>query len=353
MKTVQRVLKRFDLSPDDNISVTGTSKVFLATDSPISIFDLLMSRVELSTPASQKQINILAEATPQSSRAQLLDLAKDDVYQTEVLPKRYSTLDLLEQHPDIQLPFSTYLNMLKPLTPRQYSISSSPLANVEFIQDTESNTAQRMTASITYDVHDEAAWSGHGQFYGVASTYLARQGSGDKVRCYTRPTNVNFHLPLDPTTPVIMAAAGTGIAPMRGFLQERATIKAARGAALGPAILYFGCRDYQKDFIYSEELAKWEKEGVVSVRPCFSKSGPEGSQKYVQDRMWEDREELATLFAEQGAKVFVCGSASKLAKSTAEVCKKIYMEKNGSSEEEANEWLDKVKEDRYVSDVFE
>jgi cytochrome P450/NADPH-cytochrome P450 reductase len=201
-------------------------------------------------------------------------------------------------------------------------------------------------------VHKEKAWSGHGEFLGVASTYLSRQESGDRVRCFMRPTNVNFHLPLNPLTPIIMVCAGTGLAPMRGFIQERATIKAARKGDLGPALLYFGCRHHEKDYIYADELKQWEKEGVVSLRTCFSKMGLEGASKYVPDRMWEEREELAALFRE-GAKVFVCGSAKKLAKSAAEACKKIYKEKTGKSDTEAQEWLDKVKEDRYVSDVFE
>ncbi|KAF2470639.1 bifunctional P-450/NADPH-P450 reductase [Lindgomyces ingoldianus] len=353
LNTTKRVLRRFDISPDDSITVTGTNKAFLSPDEPISVFDLISTRVELGTPASQKQIQVLAEATPEEKRAKLLELVKDEIYKKDVLSKRFSVLDLLEDNPSTRLPFATYLDMLKPLTPRQYSISSSPLANVDFVRKPDGRSVQKLIASVTYDVHREGAWSGHGQFLGVASTYLALQEPGDKVRCFTRPTNANFHLPLDPMTPIIMAAAGTGIAPMRGFIQERAIIKQARNQALGPAILYFGCRHYEKDFIYSDELSKWEAEGIVSVRPCFSKAGPEGHQKYVPDRMWEDREELAKLFGEAGAKIFVCGSASKLAKSTAEVCKKIWREKTGGNEQAALEWLDRVKENRYVSDVFE
>lgn len=352
---VRRILKHFNISPDDEVTVTGTNKTFLSPDSPLSVFDLLMTRTELGLPASQKQIQALANATPESSRPAIEKLIKDDVYKNEVVAKRFTVMDLLEDHPDCQLSFSTYLDMLKPLTLRQYSISSSPLANVEFVQGPDGNPTQKLTASITYDVHDEAAWSGHGQFRGVASTYLARQEPGERVRCFTRPTNVNFHLPTDPTTPIIMVATGSGFAPMRGFIQERATIKAARNAALGPAILYFGCRHHQKDFIYADELRQWEEDGVVSVRPCFSKVGPDGKEahRYVPDRMWDEREEIADLFGKQGAKIFVCGSASKLAKSTADVCKKIYREKKGVGEKEAEEWLEQVREERYVSDVFE
>ena len=78
---------------------------------------------------------------------------------------------------------------------------------------------------------------------------------------------------------------------------------------LGKALLYFGCRDFENDYIYKDELEEWEKLGVVSLRPGFSKRAPEGQKKwYVTDRMWEEREEIRELFM-GGAKVFVCGSA--------------------------------------------
>jgi len=280
-------------------------------------------------------------------------MAFDSVYQSEILPKRYSLLDLLEQFPDCKLPLSLYLDMLKPLSPRQYSISSSPLANLQYDVDKAADK-QTIVASLTYDVHDAPAWSGNEhRFKGSASTYLASLEPGNKIRCYVKSTQVSFHLPQDPKTPVIMIAAGTGIAPMRGFMQERAAIAAAKQQELGPAILYFGCRHYEKDFIYSDELKAWEDAGVVSVRPAFSKVGPGDHQEYVPDRIWNERDEVASLFAD-GAKILLCGSASKLAKSTGDVCKKIWLEKNtGKTEKDAEEWLDLQREERYVSDVFE
>ena len=150
-----------------------------------------------------------------------------------------------------------------------------------------------------------------------------------------------------------MVAAGTGIAPMRGFIEERACLAEAGGKKLGPALLYFGCRDAEKDFIYADELKRWEEAGVVEVRPAFSRHGPEGHYKYVPDRLWAEREELATLFM-NGAKIFLCGSASKLAKSSNEVVQKIWLEKNpGKTEQDAFDWLQRQREERYVSDVFD
>jgi len=240
--------------------------------------------------------------------------------------------------------------MLKPLQPRQYSISSSPLALPPNV------------ATITYDVYDAPALSGSkSRFKGVASTYLSNLPVGGKVRCMVRPTNIAFHLPSDPTVPIIMIAAGTGLAPMRGFLQERAAILAAASSSsgtrktLGPAILYFGCRDPEHDFIYKDELMAWEKQGIVAVRPTFSRAPVEvgaerNMHKYVSERIWEEREELKGLFR-QGAKIFVCGSAVKVGKSVKDTCVKIYMEAKGVGEEEAREWLRKTSENRFVSDL--
>lgn len=352
--TVKRILKHFRLSPDDDVAISGTNKAFLSSESATSVFDLLSTRVELGTPASQKQIKALVSALPADEGTELSYLENDDVYAKEVISKRMSVIDLLEDHPKCHISFADYLDMLKPLTPRQYSISSSPLANVEFVA-TAQGSVQRLTASLTYDVHEGVAWSdARRQFNGVASTYLARQGPGDRIRCFTRATNINFHLPSDPMVPIIMVCAGTGIAPMRAFIQERATIKRTRKAVLGPAILYFGCRDHEKDFIYSDELQNWEDEGVVMVRACCSKVAPSGeSTQYVPDRMWNDRAELARLFRDEQGKIFICGSASKLAKSTADVCMRIWLENNkGKEPKDAEVWLDKVKEDRYVTDVF-
>jgi cytochrome P450/NADPH-cytochrome P450 reductase len=144
---------------------------------------------------------------------------------------------------------------------------------------------------------------------------------------------------------------------MRAFIQDRVAIAEARPggaeANLGPAILYYGCRCAKEDFLYREELEAWEKLGVVKVRTAFSKQpGPDGRTGHVDERIWEDREELKGLFAD-GARILVCGSAARLGRSTAETCLKIYAEGHPEkTRRDAEDWLLKQKEERYVSDVF-
>lgn len=146
-----------------------------------------------------------------------------------------------------------------------------------------------------------------------------------------------------------MVCAGSGIAPFRGFLQERAARKAA-GAETGPALLFFGIRDPDIDYLHRHELEAWEKDGVVSVRLACSTSA---KASYVQDRIWEDRKDVEDLFR-QGAHVYVCGDGEKMAPAVRETCIKIYRSATGASSEEARAWAEQIEREaiRYVADVF-
>ncbi|KAI1291550.1 cytochrome P450 [Xylaria venustula] len=355
---IKRVTTQFNLNMDDIITIKGTSKAFLSSERPSTVIEILGTRVELGTPASKRQIEAIAKTASEADQQKLQALiSSPEVFAKEVVDKRLSVIDLLEDHPSAKLSFAAYLDMLRPLTPRQYSISSSPLAAL-------SDKTER--ATLTYDVHKAPARSGQGrQFHGVASTYLATRTPGSRIRCVVRRSNnTGFHLPRDASTPLIMVAAGTGIAPFRGFVQQRACIGANNPGLLGPALLYFGCRDFERDFLYAEELREWEGLGAVQVRPAFSRRGPvdengdgdgdgDGGYKYTHERMWEEREELRDLFR-RGAKIFVCGSANKLARSTNEVTKRIWRSAfPDRSEEDAQRWLEGIREVRYVSDVFD
>ncbi|KAK0632364.1 cytochrome P450 [Immersiella caudata] len=375
-ESVNRVLRKFGLHPDSLITVSGTTKEHLKAHNggPISAYELITTRVELATPASQRQVATLASLSSGPDAERLAAQATNDLYSREILSKRFSVLDLLEDFPSCSLPLASYLDMLTPLTPRQYSISSSPYAQppVPFslspfsLSPSASTTSEEpaeepisLTASLTYDIYTSPSLSHPTTqtFNGVASSYLSHLAPSTRLRCFVRKTNIPFHLPADPKTPVIMVAAGTGIAPMRAFIQDRVAIAEARpGGAeshLGPAILYYGCRSSEEDFLYKEELAKWEKMGAVKVRTAFSKQpGEDGRTGHVDERIWEDREELKGLFA-KGARILVCGSAARLGRSTSEVCLRIWSESHPEkARREAEEWLLAQKEDRYVSDVF-
>lgn len=187
-----------------------------------------------------------------------LKALKDD-FENAVLAKRISIIDILEAHPDVHLPFAQFIRILPPMRVRQYSISSSSLVNPNQV-------------SLTISVLDAPARSGTGRRHiGIASNYLAHLVAGDKVPVVVRPSSAAFHLPVDPLVPIVMTCAGSGLAPFRGFIQERAAQKAA-GREVGKMILYFGCRTPEDDYLYVDtDLAVWKNEGVVDVRPTFSR----------------------------------------------------------------------------------
>jgi cytochrome P450/NADPH-cytochrome P450 reductase len=341
---VDRALRRFELSFDTQVVIhmAPGGQTFFPTNQPITAGELLASYVELGLPATRKQIEQLAVSTPCPPDKQALEalIAEDATYEEAILNKRVSVLDLLERYRSCGLPFSAFLQMLSPLKPRQYSISSSPLWSADH-------------CTLTLAVVDAPALSGQGKYYGVASTYMAQARPGTKVAMTVRPSNVAFHPPESLATPIIMVCAGTGIAPFRGFIQDRA-LRAiqAEGQVIGAALLFFGCSHPDVDFLYQGELADWEQQGVVSVRPAFSAQSP-GDIKYVQDRLWQDRADVVELM-KQGAVFYVCGDGRRMAPAVYETCIRIYRQATNATPEEAEQWMTEMERThgRYVADVF-
>lgn len=245
----------------------------MPVDKPILINTLLSGYVELSQPATTRDLRFLSQLSgiSESTVSALRDLSAS--YQQNVLEKRLSILDILEAHKDIQLEFAAYLNMLPSMRVRQYSISSSPLWNPRH-------------ATLTISVLEAAPVSGRDEsFLGVASTYLSELKSGDRVQMSVRASAAAFHPPTDPSVPMVMFCAGSGLAPMRGFIQERAMQKESGRDNIGKILLFFGCRNPEQDYLYSkEDLKKWSEEGVVDVRPAFSRKSEESEGcKYIQE----------------------------------------------------------------------
>ena len=343
-ENVDRGLRRFGLAYDAQlvIRLSPGGQSSFPTGQPIMAGELLASYVELGQPATRRQIEQMAATTPCPPEREALEalIADDEKYTDAVLNRRVSVLDLLEEHPSCSLSFGSFLQMLAPLRPRQYSISSSPLWSADH-------------CTLTLAVVDAPALSGRGRYQGAASTYLAHLRPGAKVAVTTRPSNVAFHPPASLATPIIMVCAGTGIAPFRGFLQERATrMSAEPGIKVGEALLFFGCNHPDVDFLYREELAEWEKQGVVGVRPAFS-AAPEEGIRFVQDRLWKDRAEVVARVRE-GAILFVCGDGRQMAPAVHETCVRIYQEATSCAIEEAERWMAEMERThgRYVADVF-
>ena len=247
-------------------------------------------------------------------------------------------LDLLEEFRACELPFNIYLELVPQLKPRYYSISSSPLVDPH-------------VCSITVGVIEGPARSGRGRYQGVCSSYLAGLPEGSVVEGFVRPPSTPFLPPEDSTTPMVMVAAGTGLAPFRGFLQERAAIKHQQGREVGPSLLFFGCRDPQQDFIYRDELQQYARDGITKLECAFSRL--EGQPKmYVQDSLEAHHEEVWSSI-EQGAVVYLCGDASRMAPAVEAAFVGLYRNETGASEGEGKAWMKQLKDsNRYVADVW-
>ena len=342
---VNRVTERFNIDKDATIRLHTNARgtTILPLNTPIRVFDLLSEQVELQEVASRKQVGVLAEHTEcPPDKTKLLALAGDDEasrarYKEEVLAKHKSVLDLLEEFPACELPFELYLSMLSRLSPRYYSISSSPLVEAE-------------QCSITVGVVEVPARKGYDTYFGVCSTYLAGQLKGSAIFATAKDTKSTFRLPADARTPIIMVGPGTGVAPFRGFLQERAALK-ARDKPVGPSMLFFGCRHPQQDFIYQDELQAFEQQGVTQLYQAFSRV-PGQPKTYVQQSILEQQDTVWQMI-QQGAIIYICGEGGHMAPAVQHAFEDIYRQKTGKDQAAAEQWMAEMRaQNRYLVDVW-
>ena len=286
---MRRAIARFGLTDDQEVRVYLTSNVTcsylapqveisaagptsLPTGKPITLFALFSGYVELSQPATTRDLRLLTDVAKDSPDTLQALQELSSAYNEKVVEKRVSVLDILEAHPELSVSLDGFLHMLPAMRVRQYSISSSPLWNASHV-------------TLTISIIEAPARSGREEpFHGVASTYLASLRPGDKVNMAVRPSNAAFHPPIDPTVPLVMFCAGSGLAPMRGFLQERALQKQA-GREVAKNLLFFGCRAPGEDYLYSDsDLKEWAELGIVDLRPAFSRAQEQSEGcKYVQE----------------------------------------------------------------------
>jgi len=342
---VKRVADHFQFDEQTIIRLHKTNGRKQATplDEPISVYDGLANYIELQDVATRAHIRRMAEYINDGAARQRLEFLAGDsedsaaAYKAEILNKRKSVIDLLEEYPSCALPFNIYLELLTPLRPRYYSISSSPLVALD-------------ECSVTVGVVKGPAKSGRGEFEGMCSSYLCHRKEGNIVYAFVQDTKSPFHLPEDSLIPIIMIGPGTGLAPFRGFLQERAMQQKA-GKQIGPALLFFGCRHPEKDFLYREELENFEKDGVTKMYTAFSRLEPR-KKVYVQDKIYEHKDEVWQLL-QDGAIVYICGDTSQMAPDVQRTFARVYQEKTGKSEQEANRWLDDLTvKNRYMVDIW-
>ena len=281
---------------------------------------------EIATP-SKDLLALLAERAPGSELGELVVRAERDALDSWLWGK--DTLDLLHLLPEVNLDIEALSRVFRPLQHRAYSISSSPLHSPDRIHLT--------VAAVRYGaprVH-----------HGVCSTFLADRAEGAEFGIFPQP-NAAFRLPADDSAPVIMIGPGTGVAPFRAFLQERA----ARGAS-GKNWLFFGDQHRASDFIYADEIEDYQASGLLT-RLDLAFSRDQAQKIYVQTRM---REQAAEFYGwlEDGGHVYVCGDASRMARDVDRALLELIAGQRGRGDDDAAEYVAALKRDkRYLRDVY-
>lgn len=307
---------------------------------PLSVRECLTRYCDLTQAPRRSDLKLLAAyATDSVDSTALLRMASKEgrtEYREKVLDEYVGIVDILKRCPSIQMPLEHFLSVCPLLQTRFFTISSSSSVHTNSIHMTVAVTrAQRKDGSM---------------FKGVCSNFLASRKSGqDTIRVFNRPSS--FRLPKNPSIPIVLIGPGTGIAPMRAFLQERAYQRDTLKQKVGPNIMYFGCKRATQDYLYKDELEAYQKDGTLNtLRLAFSR---ETSNKvYVQHLIKEDATQMYDLIEKQGAYVYVCG-AVKMGQDVSHALQEILSANSSMTTDQAKEHLSQLSsQGRYIQELW-
>ncbi|WP_043338729.1 sulfite reductase subunit alpha [Belnapia moabensis] len=301
--------------------------VMAALGADPSLRPVLLREKDIARPLD-RTTDLLAGAAKDPREAAMLRKLSDGDDDAE--PKDADLLDLLQAFPSARPPLADLIASLPALKPRLYSIASSPLAAPGKVE---------LCIGVV-----QAERRGRRRD-GIASCHLAfRATPAQPLRAYIHPSP--FRLPDNPETPVIMIGPGTGIAPFRAFLQHRA----ATGAR-GRNWLFFGDQRSATDFLFRPEIEAWREDGLLTALSlAWSRDGVQ--KVYVQDRMREDAADLWR-WLQDGAHIYVCGDASRMAKDVDAALRQIAMRQGGMNADQARDWIVALaRQHRYQRDVY-
>ena len=315
-KLVDEILSLAQIDPTTEVTIERKTQ---------TISTALLSHLELTqnTPAFVKGYAALA------NNEQLNDLVADNQALQELV-QRTPIVDVLHKFP-AKLTAEQLVSLLRHLTPRLYSISSSPAEVGEEVH---------LTVGVVRFEHEGRARSG------AASSFLADRVEEDgAVRVFVEH-NDNFRLPNDMTKPIIMVGSGTGVAPFRAFMQQRVADEAS-----GKNWLIFGNPHFASDFLYQTEWQQFAKEGFLH-KYDFAWSRDQEKKIYVQDKIRENSTALWQ-WLQEGAYFYVCGDASKMAKDVEQALLEVIAKEGNLSPDEAEDYLNELREEkRYQRDVY-
>lgn len=342
-KLVAKIIKRLEADPDRVFYFTSdNANVKNSFSKPTTIRNALLWYSDITNVPRKAFVSALAQyATDDKEEARLLHLtsAEGKTEYQDWMKKGTSTYDILVEYPSINIPIEHFLELSPRLQVREYTISSS-------------SKAQPKRIAITYAVVEKTSETGGA---GVCTQYLAPLKADDakktpKIACFVKASSFRFP-PNITETPIIMIGPGTGVAPMRAFVQAGSHIKSG-GGSLPEWHLFFGCRYCAKDFIYKEELeAAEQKDGVLTkLHTAFSREQAE--KYYVQDALRDNSTTIWPLVRDKGAYVYVCG-ATQMGRSVREAFLAMIEKQNEVSAEKAQEVLRNLQESkRFVQELW-
>lgn len=378
---VERLLSATGLSESKDIPIridvvdeTGGGKT--PVPSPTTIHALFRYYVEICAALSPDTIADLASFTSSEPvRSRLRHISEDSkVFQEEILARHATLADVLEIANDDarwEIPLSFLLERLKPMKPRYYSICSSTV-----VQPRKVSITAVVTKTPPLKVGQEWRFSG---CYGVTTAYLhaledsrvngpgptadakiprfSLSGPRTKLagaKVFAQIRHSSFKLPAKATTPIIMFGAGTGVAPFRGFMQERARM-GDLGQPVGKTLLFMGFRHPKLDFIYQDDWKHWTETLGPDVFRFWTAFGRENKDMkvYIQDLMRENAQEVMNL-VENGSRcyLYICGSAA-MARDVLACLRSMKMAYSSVDEAQAISWLKQLRQsDRLLEDVW-
>jgi len=369
-KEVDRVFKV--LGKEDKrhtvIAVKGldpTAKV--PFPSPTTYDAAVRFHMEIGAAVSRQLVSGLAQFAPNEDiKDEMTKLGSDKDYFKEKVTNRHLNLaQLLEIEGKGQvwtkIPFSFLIEGLVKIQPRYYSISSSSLVQKDKISITAvvesiekpgnphvlKGVTTNYLLALKQKQHGDPSPDPHGLNYAITGP----RNKYDGIHVPVHVRHSNFKLPSDPSKPIIMVGPGTGVAPFRGFVQERAA-QAKAGQNVGKTVLFFGCRKRSEDFLYEKEWEQY-KEALGDnfvLHTAFSRDGPK--KVYVQHQMEEYGEEINKLL-EQKAYFYVCGDAAHMAREVNTLLGKIIAKYRNVSETKGEEIVKAMRaSNQYQEDVW-
>ncbi|XP_049777434.1 NADPH--cytochrome P450 reductase [Schistocerca cancellata] len=279
-------------------------------------------------PEEQEKLKLMSSTSPEGK----------SLYNQWIIKDNRNIVHILEDLPSCKPALDHLCELLPRLQARYYSISSSPKVYPNSVHV----TAVLVDYTTPTGRHNK----------GVATSWLKKKQPKEDFTP-TTPIYIRrsqFRLPTRTQTPIIMIGPGTGLAPFRGFIQERHLSK-KEGKPVGDTILYFGCRKKSEDFIYQDELEQYVNDGSLKMYVAFSRDQAE--KVYVTHLLQKNKDEIWSIIGENNGHLYVCGDAKNMARDVHDIVVKVVMEKGNMSESEAMAYVKKMEnQKRYSSDVW-